>query len=70
MTDYISREAAINVLCDVCPAKEFCQDKNKCEDYDRFGMGVSESWGWNIMDVPQYQKVTHWMPLPKPPKEE
>ena len=37
---------------------------------DRFGMGASENWGWNIMDVPQYQQVTHWMPLPKPPKEE
>ena len=36
MAEYIKREAAINVLCDVCPAKEFCQDKNKCEDYDRF----------------------------------
>ena len=36
MSDYIDREAAIRVLCDVCPAKEFCQDKSKCEDYDRF----------------------------------
>lgn len=27
-------------------------------------------WGWSIFDVPQYCKVTHWMPLPEPPKEE
>ena len=26
-------------------------------------------WGWSIVDVPQYCKVTHWMPLPEPPKE-
>ena len=26
-------------------------------------------WGWSIADVPQYCKVTHWMPLPEPPKE-
>ena len=32
-----------------------------------YGLGESDSWGWNIMDVPQYQKVTHWMPLPEPP---
>ena len=37
---------------------------------NRWGLGESEKWGWNIMDVPQYQKVTHWMPLPQPPKEE
>lgn len=37
---------------------------------NRFGVGESDKWGWNIMDVPQYQKVTHWMPLPEPPKEE
>ena len=35
-----------------------------------WGLGESDKWGWNIMDVPQYQKVTHWMPLPTPPKEE
>ena len=37
---------------------------------NRWGLGESDRWGWNIMDVPQYQKVTHWMPLPQPPKEE
>lgn len=29
-------------------------------------------WGWSIFDIPQYSKVTHWMPLPplpQPPKE-
>ena len=26
-------------------------------------------WGWSIADVPQYCEVTHWMPLPEPPKE-
>ena len=37
---------------------------------NRWGLGESDKWGWNIMDVPQYQKVTHWMPLPEPPEEE
>lgn len=37
---------------------------------DRYGLGASYNWGWNVMDVPQYQKITHWMPLPEPPKEE
>lgn len=37
---------------------------------NHLGMGESDLWGWNIIDVPQYQKVTHWMPLPAPPKEE
>lgn len=37
---------------------------------DRYGLGASDRWGWNVMDVPQYQKVTHWMPLPEPPMEE
>ena len=37
---------------------------------NRYGIGASDRWGWNVMDVPQYQKITHWMPLPAPPKEE
>ena len=37
---------------------------------DKYGLGTFDRWGWNIMDVPQYQKITHWMPLPEPPKEE
>ena len=36
-----------------------------------FGFGKSDNiWGWSIADVPQYCKVTHWMPLPEPPREE
>lgn len=35
---------------------------------NRFGLGESENWGWSLMDTPQYQKVTHWMPLPEPPE--
>ena len=40
---------------------------------DRFGIIESDEWGWKIFDIPQYQKVVAWMPLPKPyepPKEE
>ena len=38
-----------------------------------FGMGESDEWSWSIFDIPQYQKVVAWMPLPdpyEPPKEE
>ena len=37
-----------------------------------FGMGESDEWGWSIFDIPQYQKVVAWMPLPdpyEPPKD-
>lgn len=35
-----------------------------------YGLWKSDNkWGWSIADVPQYCKVTHWMPLPKPPKD-
>ena len=40
---------------------------------DRFGIIESDEWGWKIFDIPQYQKVVAWMPLPDPyeqPKEE
>ena len=40
---------------------------------NRFGIGELDKWGWSIFDIPQYQKVVAWMPLPKPyepPKEE
>ena len=37
---------------------------------NKYGLGTFGNWGWRLMDVPQYQKVTHWMPLPTPPKEE
>lgn len=36
----------------------------------KYGFGISDNWGWSVMDVPQYQRVTHWMPLPKQPEEE
>ena len=36
-----------------------------------YGLRKSDNkWGWSIADVPQYCNVTHWMPLPEPPKEE
>lgn len=39
-----------------------------------YGLWKSDNnWGWSIADVPQYQKVVAWMPLPypyEPPKEE
>lgn len=37
---------------------------------NRFGIGVSEDWGWKIFDIPQYTKVVAWMPLPESYKEE
>lgn len=33
---------------------------------DVYGLGVSDRWNWKIFDIPQYQKVVAWMPLPKP----
>ena len=32
-----------------------------------YGFRESDNWGWSMIDVPQYQKVTHWMPI-EPPK--
>ena len=48
---------------------------NQCEcrwTNNRFGIGESDEWGWCIFDIPQYQNVVAWMPLPDPykPKEE
>ena len=37
---------------------------------NRTGLGPLGEWGWRFMDVPSHQKITHWMPLPEPPKEE
>ena len=39
---------------------------------NKYGLrsGGGGEWGWSIFDIPQYSKVTHWMPLPEPPKEE
>lgn len=37
---------------------------------NRFGLGVSDKWGWSVFDIPQYTGVTHWMPLPPSPVEE
>ena len=37
---------------------------------NQFGIGESDEWGWSIFDIPQYQKVVAWMPLPSPPVEE
>ena len=38
--------------------------------YGLWTSSMDNKWGWSIADVPQYCKVTHWMPLPEPPKEE
>ena len=38
-----------------------------------FGFGESDNWGWSIFDIPQYQKVVAWRPLPdtyEQPKED
>lgn len=40
---------------------------------NKYGLGPFGEWGWRLMDVPQHQRITHWMPLPpppEPPKEE
>lgn len=31
---------------------------------------LTTDWHWNIFDIPQYQKVIAWMPLPDPYTEE
>lgn len=36
---------------------------------NRTGLGPLGEWGWRFMDVPSHQHITHWMPLPEPPKE-
>lgn len=36
---------------------------------NRTGLGPSGEWGWRFMDIPSHQRITHWMPLPQPPKE-
>lgn len=33
---------------------------------DVYGLGASDRWEWKIFDIPQYQKVVAWMPLPEP----
>lgn len=33
---------------------------------NKFGIRESDEWGWNIFDIPQYQKVVAWIPLPCP----
>lgn len=37
---------------------------------NKYGLGPCGEWGWRLMDVPQHQHITHWMPLPEPPKED
>jgi hypothetical protein len=40
---------------------------------NRFGIRELGEWGWCLFDIPPYQKVVAWMPLPcpyEPPKEE
>lgn len=37
---------------------------------DVYGLGASDRWEWKIFDIPQYQKVVAWMPLPEPWKGE
>ena len=37
---------------------------------DVYGFGASDRWDWKIFDIPQYQKVVAWMPLPEPYREE
>ena len=35
-----------------------------------YGLGESDRWGWCLFDIPQFQEVVYWMPLPEPPKED
>lgn len=37
---------------------------------NKYGLGPLGEWGWRLMDVPPHQYITHWQPLPEPPKEE
>ena len=34
-----------------------------------YGLGESDRWGWSIVDVPRFQKVTHWMPIELPKED-
>ena len=66
VTDKLPKKERANYLC-------FTNMGVVCEcrwTNNQFGFGESENWGWSVIDTPQYQKVTHWMPLPEPPKEE
>lgn len=45
---------------------------------DRFGLRnvyinsekkFGGEWGWSVHTKPKYDEITHWMPLPEPPKE-
>ena len=39
---------------------------------NRFGIRELDEWGWCLFDIPPYQKVVAWMPLPcpyEPPEE-
>ena len=35
-----------------------------------YGLGASDRWGWCLADIPQFQEVVYWMPVPEPPKED
>lgn len=35
-----------------------------------FFSNLTTDWHWNVFDIPQYQKVIAWMPLPDPYTEE
>ena len=52
-----------------------CTDTGyQCEcrwtNVNHFWTDLTTNWHWHIMDIPQYTKVTAWMPLPEPYKGE
>ena len=49
-------------ICTDCGYQCECRWTN----VNHFWTELTTDWHWHIMDVPQYQKVVAWMPLPEP----
>lgn len=44
-----------------------CVDKGRCKEVKVSGL---TGFGWMLFDKNKNKEVTHWMPMPEPPKEE
>lgn len=44
-----------------------CVDNGRCKEVKVSGL---TGFGWMLFDKNKNKEVTHWMPMPKPPKEE
>lgn len=52
-------------ICTDCGYQCECRWTN----VNHFWTELTTDWHWHFMDVPQYQKVVAWMPLPEPYEE-